>query len=52
MALVVYSGAWGKLIHEKYMKSKIWWHCPFRFGYGSQFLQLIYDDIYEHGVKR
>ena len=25
-----YSGAWGKLIHEKNEKSKISWHCPFK----------------------
>ncbi len=24
---MVYSGAWGKLIHEK----KISWHCPFKY---------------------
>ncbi len=29
-ALMVYSGAWGKLIHEKNQKSKILWHCPFK----------------------
>ncbi len=29
-ALMVYSGAWGKLIHEKNQKSKISWHCPFK----------------------
>jgi hypothetical protein len=23
-----YLGAWGTLIHEKNMKSKISWHCP------------------------
>ncbi len=28
-ALMVYSGAWGKLIYEKNQKSKISWHCPF-----------------------
>jgi hypothetical protein len=28
-ALMVYSRAWGKLIHEKNQKSKISWHCPF-----------------------
>ncbi len=27
-ALIVYSGAWGKLIHEKNQKSKISWNCP------------------------
>jgi hypothetical protein len=26
---MVYSGAWGKLIHEKNQKQKISWHCPF-----------------------
>jgi hypothetical protein len=25
-------GAWGKMIHEKYQKSKIWRHCPFKLG--------------------
>jgi hypothetical protein len=29
MAQMIYSGAWGKLIHEKNQKSKISWHCPF-----------------------
>ncbi len=29
-ALMIYSGAWGKLIHEKNQKSKISWHCPFK----------------------
>ncbi len=29
MAVIVYSDAWGKLIHEKNQKSKISWHCPF-----------------------
>ncbi len=28
-ALMGYSGAWGKLIHEKNLKSKISWHCHF-----------------------
>ena len=28
-ALMFYSGAWGKLIHEKNQKSKILWHHPF-----------------------
>ncbi len=27
---MVYSGAWGKLIHEKNQKQKISWHCPFK----------------------
>jgi hypothetical protein len=25
-----YSGAWGKLIHEKNLNSNISWHCPFK----------------------
>jgi hypothetical protein len=29
MAVMVYSGAWEKLFHEKNQKSKISWHCPF-----------------------
>jgi hypothetical protein len=28
-ALMVYSGSWGKLIHEKSQKQKISWRCPF-----------------------
>ncbi len=28
-AVMVYSGAWGKLIQEKNQKSKISQHCPF-----------------------
>ncbi len=31
-ALMIYSGAWGKLIHEKNQKQKISWHCPFNLG--------------------
>ncbi len=27
---MVYSGVWGKVIHEKNHKSKISWHCPFK----------------------
>ncbi len=41
-ALMVYSGAWGKLIHEKNQKSKISWHCPFKlvFCFFSLFLKV------------
>ncbi len=28
-----YSGAGGKLIHEKNQKQKISWHCPFQGGW-------------------
>ncbi len=27
-----YSGAGGKVIHEKNQKQKISWHCPFKAG--------------------
>jgi hypothetical protein len=30
MILMLLSGAWGKVIHEKYLKQKISWHCPFK----------------------
>jgi hypothetical protein len=30
-AIIGYTGAWGKLIHEKNLKSKISWQCPFNF---------------------
>ncbi len=30
LLVIVYSGAWGKLINEKNQKSKISWHCPFK----------------------
>ncbi len=29
MILMLLSGAWGKVIHEKNLKQKISWHCPF-----------------------
>ncbi len=28
--LMLLSGAWGKVIHEKNLKKKISWHCPFK----------------------
>ncbi len=28
MTLLLFSGAWGKVIHEKNLKQKISWHCP------------------------
>ncbi len=28
-----YSGAWEKLIHEKNLKSKFSWHCPFKINH-------------------
>ncbi len=31
MILMLLSGAWGKVIHEKNLKQKILWHCPFKY---------------------
>ncbi len=39
-ALMRYSGAWGKLIHEKNLKSKILWHCPFKLPFAWTTLYL------------
>ncbi len=27
---MLFSGGWGKMIHEKNLKQKISWHCPFK----------------------
>ncbi len=35
--LIEYSGAGGKLIHEKNQKQKISWHCPFKSGILSSY---------------
>ncbi len=48
---MVYSGAWGKLIHEKNQKQKISWHCPFKSYITSpdQTAALFtVDDIFQH----
>jgi hypothetical protein len=45
---MVYSGAWGKLIHEKYLKSKISWHCPFKGK--DRFLKFELDGSALHTV--
>ncbi len=29
------SGAWGKLIHVENLKSKIFWHCPFKLFFSA-----------------
>jgi hypothetical protein len=28
ITLIIFSGAWGKMIHKKNLKKKILWHCP------------------------
>ncbi len=40
-ALTRYSGAWGKLIHEKNLKSKILWHCPFKLPFACTTLYKV-----------
>ncbi len=41
------SGAWGKVIHEKNLKQKISWHCPFRqlFSICSTFTEVLKSKI-------
>jgi hypothetical protein len=41
--LQIYSGAWGKLIHEKNqnLKSKILWHCPFKLSFACTKLYKV-----------
>jgi len=39
MTLMLFSGAWGKMIPEKNLKQKISWHCPFKPLAG-----IIYQD--------
>jgi hypothetical protein len=46
-----YSGAGGKLIHEKNQKQKFSWHCPFKVGTGES----LFDDyrsitVLWHGI--
>jgi hypothetical protein len=32
MALMLFSGAWTKMIHERNLKQKVSWHCPFKYN--------------------
>jgi hypothetical protein len=43
---MVYSDAWGKLIHEKNQKSKISWHCPFKGAQVWEFDVLDFNDFF------
>ncbi len=47
-ALLVYSGAWGKLIHEKKQKSKISWHCPFKCMQFSSHTRCFLDELLKY----
>ncbi len=40
-ALMEYSGAWGELIHEKNLKSKILWHYPFKLSFACTKLYKV-----------
>ncbi len=40
MILMLLSGAWGKVIHEKNLKQKISWHCPFKAGRSQVYYSL------------
>ncbi len=45
--LMGYSGAGGKLIHEKNQKQKISWHCPFKYGVRStKFIWAPFAQLY------
>jgi hypothetical protein len=35
MTLMIFSGAWGKVIHEKDLKQKISLHCPFNIRHAT-----------------
>ncbi len=39
-----YSGAGGKLIHEKNQKQKISWHCPFKYSTFPPILNFFLKD--------
>jgi hypothetical protein len=44
MVLMEYSGAEGKLIHEKNQKQKVSWHCPFKW---IQFFPIKITFLYD-----
>jgi hypothetical protein len=42
---MVYSGAWGKLIHEKNQKSKISLHCPFKANTSWLYVSGLFQSV-------
>jgi hypothetical protein len=42
ITLTLFSGAWGKMIHEKNLKQKISWHCPFQLILSVDVLSIIF----------
>jgi hypothetical protein len=51
MALMGYTGAWGKLIHEQNLKSKILFHCPFKYRASKSLRSYITCEGYD-SVKK
>jgi hypothetical protein len=49
-SLQIYSGAWGKLIHEKNLKLKIWWHCPFKLSACTKLCKVKTADSRSHSL--
>jgi hypothetical protein len=45
MILMLFSGAWGKVNHEKNLKQKISWHCPFKRVVLKEFSNLLSNFI-------
>ncbi len=48
---MVYSGAWGKLNHEKNQKQKISWHCPFKGGKKTLEWTTALDSAFQHSKQ-
>jgi hypothetical protein len=47
-----YSGAKGKLIHEKNQKQQISWHCPFKAGRSQIYYGLDFPQQAEERILR
>jgi hypothetical protein len=45
MTLMLFSGAWGKMIHEKNLKQKILWLCPFKVTESP--LDYLFLEVYK-----
>ncbi len=43
---MLFSGAWGKMIHEKNNSKKIFWHCPFKLLYSSKLSANTYSNFF------
>ncbi len=47
---MVYSGAWGKLIHEKKQKLKISWHCLFKIHIPQYIAAVLLLLLWIYGI--